>query len=391
MDAGAQLLQIIRSHGIEAHDVRSRMPRRGRYWTGIGLSWAYTAVHYTAAWRERDTLEREIQSWINHANYHVHTHGWPAIAYAIGITPSGRVLLMRDLEEMGYHAFNANEIALAVSCDTAEGQEPTPEMLQALNVVLYVLHNETPFLPNLVRSKTYGHKEFAWYDYRNASTLCPGSRLTPLVAGYRGGKDFAPKEIPEREKKPDHAKILVPGIGEKWVIKEIFKRWSEPSGNVLLYGYPLTGMFGWNFGQGEEEVQVFERAIMTHRPGTWPEKWDVHLMHCGKIVAGARYDLGSGPFARIKPFENSPSHRYFPETGHSLSHGFKSYWEQYGDLDRFGFPISEEFQEGSRIVQYFERSRFEWHPGSDPKHYDVVLGRVGAEAAAILWPNGTPA
>lgn len=28
---------------------------------------------------------------------------------------------------------------------------------------------------------------------------------------------------------------------------------------------------------------------------------------------------------------------------------------------------------------WFERARFEWHPGSDPARWDVMLGRVGAE------------
>ena len=30
-------------------------------------------------------------------------------------------------------------------------------------------------------------------------------------------------------------------------------------------------------------------------------------------------------------------------------------------------------------VQYFERGRFEWHPGQWPERLDVLLGRLAAE------------
>ena len=33
-------------------------------------------------------------------------------------------------------------------------------------------------------------------------------------------------------------------------------------------------------------------------------------------------------------------------------------------------------------VQYFERQRFEWHPGAWPDRYDVLLGRLGAQLLA---------
>ena len=45
----------------------------------------------------------------------------------------------------------------------------------------------------------------------------------------------------------------------------------------------------------------------------------------------------------------------------------------------FGYPISEEFAEvnptdgNTYSVQYFERNRFEWHPGARPQ-FNVQLG-----------------
>ena len=76
--------------------------------------------------------------------------------------------------------------------------------------------------------------------------------------------------------------------------------------------------------------------------------------------------------------------RYFAETGHRVCHGFRAFWESFGDdaLMTFGYPLSEEFSnEAGIVVQYFERARFEWKPGSGQNPWDVLLGRVGDEAA----------
>jgi hypothetical protein len=70
---------------------------------------------------------------------------------------------------------------------------------------------------------------------------------------------------------------------------------------------------------------------------------------------------------------------YFPETGHSVSNGFLRYWEQNGGLAIFGYPLTNEFQQNGTTMQFFERARFEWHPGAAPDNYDVLLGLLGDE------------
>src|SRR5206468_1525531 len=67
---------------------------------------------------------------------------------------------------------------------------------------------------------------------------------------------------------------------------------------------------------------------------------------------------------------------YFSVVEHTLRNGFRDYWQRYGGLTQFGYPITEEFREVSPTdgkaytVQYFERARFEWHPEKRPP-YDV--------------------
>ena len=77
-----------------------------------------------------------------------------------------------------------------------------------------------------------------------------------------------------------------------------------------------------------------------------------------------------------------PSERFFPETGFTVSGNFLRYWNAFGGLPVFGYPISEVFERNGIQMQYFERVRMELHPGSWPARYDVLLGRLGAELTA---------
>jgi hypothetical protein len=89
------------------------------------------------------------------------------------------------------------------------------------------------------------------------------------------------------------------------------------------------------------------------------------------------FTVGSEP---VPPASNEPDCIVFEETGKKLCHGFRAYWEKWGGLRIFGYPLTDEFEENGMTVQYFERARFELMPqGSDPDNYDVQLGRIGDE------------
>jgi photosystem II stability/assembly factor-like uncharacterized protein len=99
---------------------------------------------------------------------------------------------------------------------------------------------------------------------------------------------------------------------------------------------------------------------------------------------GALYHYGPAPSPGdpVSAASSGPQHVYFSETGHTLSNGFLVYWQTFGGLAAFGYPLTEEFQEQGLTVQYFERARFEWHPGAAPERYDVLLGLVGNEVTS---------
>ncbi len=72
--------------------------------------------------------------------------------------------------------------------------------------------------------------------------------------------------------------------------------------------------------------------------------------------------------------------QYFPQTGHTLRGVILDYWNRYGGLAQFGYPLTEEFFEpigGDNMmyqVQYFERNRFELHPEDKGTQFEVLLG-----------------
>ena len=104
--------------------------------------------------------------------------------------------------------------------------------------------------------------------------------------------------------------------------------------------------------------------------------------------ADPQYQVLLGQFGRRihpadPPVEQKPGATYFPATGHNVEGRFLEYWTANGGLPIFGLPISEPFQERlgdgqTYTVQYFERARFELHPGNQPP-YDVLLGQFGRQ------------
>jgi hypothetical protein len=94
-------------------------------------------------------------------------------------------------------------------------------------------------------------------------------------------------------------------------------------------------------------------------------------------------------------FNSTPSSpaRYFPETRETVGHEFLKFWNDFGGVDTFGYPISPERMDNGILVQDFERARLELHPenasagGSDP---EVVLGLVGQELAGKLGLSWKP-
>jgi hypothetical protein len=84
---------------------------------------------------------------------------------------------------------------------------------------------------------------------------------------------------------------------------------------------------------------------------------------------------------------------YFSPTGQHISDrsGFLTFWRQNGGKLLFGYPITGEIVERGRIVQYFERACFEYHPEHVGTDQQVMLARLGAELFEDrAFPKGSP-
>ena len=159
-------------------------------------------------------------------------------------------------------------------------------------------------------------------------------------------------------------------------------------GGVAHLGYPLSE----EYLRDGERVQLFERGRLV-----WPAGGEPSLAHVGREHAAlpiVQVQLAAqaalAPYTCLPPdAPDDPPYGLiagderdrcrldaliFAETQHSLRGAFRAYWHQHGGLAQFGYPISEEFVLDGRIVQYFERARFELTAEGE-----VRLSRLGAD------------
>ncbi|MBI5563348.1 MAG: hypothetical protein HY870_00530 [Chloroflexi bacterium] len=176
--------------------------------------------------------------------------------------------------------------------------------------------------------------------------------LTVLVAG---GTPFpiAQAQTPQQQYFPETRHLVA---GE-------FLNYFHQHGGLKVFGYPITGDFDWN----GRRVQYFQKARMElHLENPYPYRVQLGLL--GEELGYRR----SG----VAAVANDQYRRFYPETQHILAYAFLNFYDANGGLDIFGYPITEFMLENGRIVQYFQRSKMEWHPelSGDQR---VQLGDLG--------------
>jgi hypothetical protein len=79
------------------------------------------------------------------------------------------------------------------------------------------------------------------------------------------------------------------------------------------------------------------------------------------------------------PVRAQAGERYFPETGHTLSGEYLTFYTSIPNPEEvYGFPITEPFYQESfgLQVQFFQKARFEFHP-DNPAGQRIVLTNLG--------------
>ncbi|MBA3534225.1 MAG: hypothetical protein H0T73_20070 [Ardenticatenales bacterium] len=107
------------------------------------------------------------------------------------------------------------------------------------------------------------------------------------------------------------------------------------------------------------------------------------------IALGLALFLLLGPALHSTMAQPPAGSRVFPETGQVVLGGFLQFFDRYGGVARFGYPITGEFVENGMTVQYFQRARFEWQPANAPDH-QVQLGLLGEQLHGTAEPRSQP-
>jgi hypothetical protein len=179
-----------------------------------------------------------------------------------------------------------------------------------------------------------------------------------------------------------------------------FASYWESNGGLPVFGYPIkaVGMAPQQAGSPGRLTQWTERARLELHPEN-PAPYQILM---GRLGAERLTELGRDPSAQSRESGPIEGCMWFEETGHNVCDqapgaGFMTYWRNHGlkiadlsaydqSLQLFGLPLTpaqmETNSSGATVLtQWFERARFEWHPGN-PVQYRVLLGLIGNEIGA---------
>lgn len=149
------------------------------------------------------------------------------------------------------------------------------------------------------------------------------------------------------------------------VVGEFWTFYQSVADAAAVFGLPITEQFTSADGSGLT-VQYFERARFELHTGQ-PVGQRVQL-----TALGSRLYQPGAPSLNL---DTPGSCRVI--NGFGVCYDFLTFFAEHGGTARFGNPLSAfEFQPDGRILQYFERARFEWYPEL-PAGQNVRLADLG--------------
>ncbi len=175
----------------------------------------------------------------------------------------------------------------------------------------------------------------------------------------------------------------------------------ESNGGLPVFGLPIAASIATSTAEGTFTAQVFERERLELHPEQ-AAPYDVLLGRLGdEVLRRQGRDWRTEGNGQSLPGACDT----YAQTGRSVCGAFREYWRTHGldlgdagtsareSLALFGLPLTAPMMEtnaaGDRVLtQWFERARFEHHP-ANPAAYQVLLGRLGAEATAEPQPLPT--
>ncbi len=173
-----------------------------------------------------------------------------------------------------------------------------------------------------------------------------------------------------------------------WVTGDFLRFYERVSDPVQVYGYPITDAF--QTGSVPQHpgmlVQYFQKARLEYHPENRPEL-QVTISPLGEYA----YEKdGPGKVVPTAPLLGRC--RNIPADGFPVCYDFLTFFDAYGGIGQFGYPISRVEYHNGRMVQYFQKTRFEWH-NELPTGEEVTLTYLGKqyfdlnESPTWLLPN----
>jgi hypothetical protein len=154
-----------------------------------------------------------------------------------------------------------------------------------------------------------------------------------------------------------------------WVLGDFLIAYQSVADPKVLYGMPITDEFTSQTAGGRR-VQYFEYARFELRPDN-PLELRVVKSELGKVL----YDQAQPGAASQHP-QGDAGCQTFKETGFQVCTAFLDFFDKYGGIDQFGYPISGLEEHDNFTVQYFQFARLEYHPEL-PAGEEVVLTDIG--------------
>ncbi len=366
-------------------------------------------------------------------SYHAITKGWGDIGYNYLVDWKGNIYEGRFGGDgvVAGHAYQYNYgsigICLIGNFFTAKPTQAQLDSLQKLLAYSCKKHSIDPhariyFVDRANVATITGHRDVI-------NTTCPGDAAYGLLPGWRNyvstaiaadptqspslalqlvSTTFSPTTVPggtmlrvdavvkNTGDQVAHTQDPAPGFvyneGDDFNTRGFAK-----ANGMVRFAIDFAGNSGtahpyrWGLGKdlqpGESTtVTGFVKLNTSQVAGYWGGVLQEYVKYFNDNVGNHLVSVIPGnPTARAASRASDPNISYYPQTGHNLGYSFRDYFNKNGNIDIFGFPVTEEFTEISPTdgkaytVQYFERNRFEFHPELAKAGNGVLLGLLGVQ------------
>jgi hypothetical protein len=339
-------------------------------------------ISYTGANTGTDT----INAYLDLDNDNTHDTGEPSATATVDVTGNVSMVLSPAIQNVAVNT-SASVTATLTSGDTSLNGITIRWVATGANSHSGAVMTNSSGVATISYTGTATGTDYVWAfaDLNNDGSLSTGEPATTVTVDWTTGGSTPPPTTAPDAANPTTAKAGCMYFPEtQHNLCGDFANYWNTYGGLAIFGFPITETFQEN----GLTVQYTERGRFEAHPGTGAATFNTLLGLVGNEVTAGR--SSEAPFQPAAS-KAGPDCTYYAETGHNLCAGFRAYWEKYGGLAIYGFPISEEFQEvnpdtgKTYTVQYFQRGRYEWHPGEWPERFDVELGRLGSQVFSMKY------